>query len=707
LTALTLGDASAFVKAHYRPEAMTMVVAGDLDRANAQKLIREVLPPELYGDDGHPRSVAPQPAPPAGEPPVAAPGPILRAHAAVASPELWIAWSTPGGFQADRNIAELWATLANSNFSRARLDDTDVSSVDFFVTPSSLVSMLICRVRLADGKHPEESLRQVVNALPWIGDDEIYLEYRFEGLKLGAIRRIMLGTESAENRSQDLAEYLHFTGNLNAFQGQVDTVSSVHAPSARAFAQRYLGRERARAVLIEPIDGAGAPPEPVPLAKQFAEDASYPPMPSVTLDSLAKVRRLAGLRTVTLKNGLQVIILRRPAAGVITASLGFHGGEAAAGPGVASTAFDNIDLNWEASPSSFGIGFSFGVGREMSTMAMYAGARNVPRALDMLSFLVRSYDLEWPSEKFKTVKLPLLRREEATASSRGQRAFFEALYHGHRYGDNPTPDQIAAIKRVELASWLDQTVGPANAALAVVGDIDPVEAEAAVRDAFEGWSAPAALITAPPPARPRAPAPAPADPPPAPWAAVITHRPGATQSELRIGCLLPPGDARSKAVYEITADLIDSTLEKRLRQQVGATYGVRVAARVMRGGTALLQIDSAIDNARLPEAMSAVARFWKRSATDPVDADHFRHLRDWRAVHRALGAETSVTLARILLDSWNHGWPLDWLDKAPADVVSVQATEVEATLRSCAQNLVLSLTGDEQVIRAALASVGR
>lgn len=698
LTALTLEDASAFVKAHYRPEAMTMVVVGDMDRKDAEKLLREALPPELYGDDRRPRGVAPRPASPAGEPPVTASGPLLRARASVAGPELWIAWSTPGGYQVDRSTSEMWAWLADNNFHWGRLDDTDISSVDFFVSPSSLVSLFICRVRLVDGKHPEESLRQVVDALPWIGGDEIYPEQRFQGLRLGFLRRMALETESARSRSEELAEYAHFTGDLNAFGAQVEAIKAVNPGVAQTFARRYLGRERARAVLIEPLGGALAAAEPVPLAARFVDDARYPPIPPVTLDGLAKVRPLAGLHTVKLKNGLEVIILKRPGAAVVTASLGFHGGRSSARPGVARTALENIELNWEESPSAFGIGFSMSAGLELSTLTMYAGARNVPRALDMMSFLVRSYDLEWPSEKFQTVKLPLLRRQQI---SKGERAFFETLYVGHGYGSYATPDQIAGLKRAELQRWLDQTLVPANAALVVVGDIDPLEAEAAARDAFGGWSSSGVKIAAPPPAQRKGTAPpAPGAPGSGKWTMVISNSPGATQTELKLACLLPPGDARSKAVYEIAADLVGSVLERRLRQQVGATYGVHVYASVLRGGTSVLLGESVIDNARLPLAMNTLRRFWIRTEKHSIDADHVRRIRDGRAVASALGAETSATIAATLLDSWNRGWPLDWLDRAPSDLVGVQPAEVEATLRSCAQDLVLLLTGDEKVIKA-------
>ncbi len=99
LSRLTLDDARQFVASHYRPEDMTVVVAGDVDLAHVEDLVRQALPPALYGDAAHPRPVAPagsrKPPPAAPPAPPAAPPALPRLTAAVSTPELWIAWTAP------------------------------------------------------------------------------------------------------------------------------------------------------------------------------------------------------------------------------------------------------------------------------------------------------------------------------------------------------------------------------------------------------------------------------------------------------------------------------------------------------------------------------------------------------------------------------------------------------------------------------------
>ena len=59
---------------------------------------------------------------------------------------------------------------------------------------------------------------------------------------------------------------------------------------------------------------------------------------------------------------------------------------------------------------------------------------------------------------------------------------------------------------------------------------------------------------------------------------------------------------------------------------------------------------------------------------------------------------------RALVWRWNAGWPLESIDEIPAEIASVTPADLDAAVRTCAGNLVVGITGDEGVIRAALAS---
>src|SRR5262249_35650928 len=113
-------------------------------------------------------------------------------------------------------------------------------------------------------------------------------------------------------------------------------------------------------------------------------------------------------------------------------------------------------------------------------------------------------------------------------------------------------------------------------------------------------------------------------------AAIVTHRPGATQADLQLGCLLPPADAHRAAVYNVAAGPVEGSLWERLREETGSTYGVHVWYTVSRGGTATLRIAADVDNGRLALAVSAIRELWSRLARTGVGAQAVQEVRNLR-----------------------------------------------------------------------------
>ena len=393
-------------------------------------------------------------------------------------------------------------------------------------------------------------------------------------------------------------------------------------------------------------------------------------------------------------------MLPRAGAPVVTGVLAFHGDRTGGGTGLAGAANEALRWRFEESPSDFGILYRTQVDMDLVQSTVGAGAANVPRAFDMLQFGTRSLDVDWPSDKFRETRLPLLRRQEASPHDRGERAFWKALFGDHPFAAWPLVDQIAARKSGEIETWLDHIVTPANGVLVVVGDVDPATVEAAARDSLTRLSG----------TGPALPAPAAVAPTPtkigiaaldAASGAIITHRPGATQAELHLGCLLTPAGAREAEADALMADVVQSSLESDLRQQTGATYGVHTWISTLRGGTTIFNLEANIDNGRLRSALWTLRQFWKRFTTEGASADFLRNARDTRTTNLLLSYDTSRALARRLVELWNQGWPLASLDEAAADVAATTDAQVNAVLRTCGDNLVVTVTGDERTIRAA------
>jgi zinc protease len=701
LSRLTLEDARRYVARYYRPEAMTMVVIGDVDLAQSEAFVRRTLPPELYGDPAHPRPHAPPRVTPPEPPPVAPAGPMLRVQALVATPELWVSWPTQGGFGSDRYTAEIWARMANWRLNRSLLDDRDIAGVGCTADPDVMAGLIACRIRLTEGKHPEASLREVMDALPWLEGSPSWFEQRVRAIKLSQLRDLTTDAESPRRRGELRAQHAHYRGEATSYGTLVDDIKRVTDDSTRDFGERWLTRERARAVFIEPLRRDEPPKAVVSTTLDLAALAKHAPLPAVALGNLSRLRHLEGLRTVTLDGGLQLVLLSRPGASVVTTSLAFHGGRASAPPGVVDAAMEALEPNFEDSPGAYGINMWNDADLDVTTMTVRAGAANLPRALDMLSFATRSFDLDWPTEKFKTAHLPWMRRQEEEPGRQTKRALWAKVLPEHPYGAWGTPDLMAATTKSTISDWLDRTLAPKNAVLVIVGDIDLAAAEAAARSSFGGWSESTSAIEAPAAAVPRATTPASAALPGG-SDAIVKHKAGATQAELHLACALPAADARQAAVYDLAANVIEDELWTRLREDTGSTYGVSADSTVRRGGTAFIGVHADIDNGRFAASMAAVREFWRSAKTNKLSSNYFARARDGMARSRLLGYDLSPALASALVKSWNLGWPLTSIDDEAAMIATIRAEEVSGALRDCARSLVLAVTGDERLVRAAL-----
>lgn len=154
---------------------------------------------------------------------------------------------------------------------------------------------------------------------------------------------------------------------------------------------------------------------------------------------------------------------------------------------------------------------------------------------------------------------------------------FDRLVFGfHPYGkpDSGTPQSIQAITRDDLITFHKTWFGPNNAILAIVGDVTPDEAFAGAERAFGSW------------AHSDQPAAKPVEPPPPTRRVVIVDRPGAVQTEIRVGNI---GLARKDPDYialnlalRILGGEGGNRLHRVLRSERGLTYGASAELNALK-----------------------------------------------------------------------------------------------------------------------------
>src|SRR5262249_10649066 len=128
-----------------------------------------------------------------------------------------------------------------------------------------------------------------------------------------------------------------------------------------------------------------------------------------------------------------------------------------------------------------------------------------------------------------------------------------------------TPETVAALTRDDLVAFHRKWFGANNAILAVVGDVTADEAFAGAGRAFGDW----AKVDLPAPVR--------VDPPSPARRAVVIDKPGAVQTEIRVGNIGIPRKHTDYTALDLASKILGgegaNRLHRVLRSERGLTYG--------------------------------------------------------------------------------------------------------------------------------------
>jgi zinc protease len=334
IAALTLEDARQFVKQYYRPERMTLLVAGDLDPAALAKSLAARIPGDLVD------------APPAGPVPVKPRLPqkarevadptskrdLIRVKAPAEMPAVIVGWPLPGGYDKDGYFGQFVARMVARESSRAMAHDPDLVGVGTVLVRGKSGSVLLAFGRLRDGSNPARSAERMLDQLSRMWSTAVTTSSSDQVRRQEAeflIRRnqtlvdLARDLEDLGERAVMRAQLIHVTGEPHAISRELVSIGQLSAGSVAGFAFKYLDRGRSRVVFVEP-DGTPAPPEGV--------GGSFAAAPGLQLKVTPEVLRArvappgAELRAFKLDSGLEVVLARRPTAPVVTLAFVVRGG---------------------------------------------------------------------------------------------------------------------------------------------------------------------------------------------------------------------------------------------------------------------------------------------------------------------------------------------------------------------------------------------
>ena len=307
------------------------------------------------------------------------------------------------------------------------------------------------------------------------------------------------------------------------------------------------------------------------------------PRPAVTAPNVVKA---------TLPNGLQVWTVTQRELPTVNASLIIRAGAVNDGtsPGVAQVTASLLDegtarrssLEFARAVESIGASLFAGAGDEQTQVSLQTLKKHADSAFALMGELVAQPAFKADElERERKSRLQGLRQQKDQPGTIASQLFSRTVYGAeHPYGHpaNGTLASIGALTRDDVAGFYSRYYRPNNAVLIVVGDVTPAEASALATRAFAGWQRAAV---------PKDAEAIPARPAPQKTAILLVDKPGAAQSEIRIG---HPGVSRTSpdyyAIQVLNAALggqFASRINMNLREAKGFTYGARSGFTAGRG----------------------------------------------------------------------------------------------------------------------------
>ncbi len=274
------------------------------------------------------------------------------------------------------------------------------------------------------------------------------------------------------------------------------------------------------------------------------------------------------------------------------------------------------------------------------------------------------------------------------------------LFGGHPYGIGlPSPSTLRRVTPTRLRALHDQLVRPGGALMVMAGDVAPAAAATAVLDALRVWK------------RRRRPQPVPRPSPPRKGPTLVVNRPGAQQTNIRLGGFAPPSGSPAYPAFEL-ANLIfggyfSSRLVANLREDKGFTYNPASRVQHAVSGSALTisaDVRSEVTGAALVEIGYELGRM----VSSPPEAAELDEARRYRIGTLAIGAHTQAGFADIVTSLLARGLDVSYLRDHHADLERVTGEEAMAAARTflAPSALVTVLVGDADVIVPQIAPLG-
>ena len=532
-------------------------------------------------------------------------------------------------------------------------------------------------------------------------------------------RQLYQSLQKAGGRADLLNLYNHYLGDPGYLPKDIERYARATAADVKRAMQTYLSKN-ARVVVLAVRGEKKLDPDPpasaaIPVRGTDSINADEPWRNKAPKAAHAIVPHLPAPASFKLSNGLTVLHAERPNLPIVSMQLVVKAGLAASDPALPGVGDFATALLEEGTQShdaleladaveQLGASYATQTRRDTTTLRMDALARNAPNALGLLAEIAQHPTFpDQEVERQRKMRLSSIAEVREDASALADAAMVRALYGaGHPYGRTAlgTEDATKRITATDLRKFWQRNFRPDNAALVVVGAIDADRLRRLAEREFGAWSAPgtdpAASVVSDPAAKP--------------VRVVVVDKPGAPQTELRVGRVgtirTNPEFPALQVLNEAIGGAFSSRLNLNLREQKGYTYDassrfdagrmpapfvIRTAVRADAAGPAVKEIFSEL----------------KRAESAPLAPDELERARG--SLRQSLSGlfETNGVTASSFGELFAYGLVLDYYKRLPAEFGAVNAPVLERLARRYLDpsSMTLIAIGDRQRLQTALATL--
>lgn len=698
LDAATIDDARAFHEAYYRPATATLIVSGNFDPRQLDRLV-----------DRHFGSIRnPERPVPVLERPVAPPRTRPRRVDAygpnVPSPALAAVY--PGAPASDPDQAALDVLQAiMSRGQSSRLYEAMVyrgrlaSRADFSRDAQEEGGSIIFEVIGAENAQLSRVEAALDAEIARVRDEPV-TEAELAEAKTQILASALRGRETASDRAFTLGRALAYQHDPYAPDRRLAEVQRVTAADVQRVARRFLD-DRAR-VTLRYMDERERP-------RGMAEDSWRNPAPMPTFLTMppailppnqllpegqrqappapTAVRPMATPRIAerTFSNGLRVVVARSTDLPIVNVQLVVPGGAASDPNGLAglATMTGNLldqgaggrsALDWARTLEEMGASISGGAGADASGLSLTSPIATADAAGQLFTDAVTRPDfLDSEVRRRRSRMANSLRVDMGQPGPVARLVLNRIAYGSAPYGapSDGTPGSLAAITRQDVIDYYNTWWRPEGSTLIITGGMQPDQAFAYAERLLGGWRGqpgqrPALADRAGPVPPPRI---------------VVVDMPGAGQAAVAAAVRGPrrsdPAWYPLAVVNSVIGGGQGGRLYQEIRAQRGLSYGASSALSTRLDG-GMLAASTQTKNESAAEVVALVLREFDRLRTETVPDQRITERETYLNGRLSRSVETTSGLGDFLAAAVSQGLPLNEITQYPARISATDPASLRA-----------------------------